>query len=88
MELTQKEVKFLTMMDETRLSNKKMFKRDSEGFRKLFSFTDKEMNVAVKKLVKKGFLSEMDLGSNEVVYFHTDKVSKGILDTKLSSARH
>ena len=88
MELTSKELKFLTVMDATRLSDKKLFKRDSEEFRKFFSFTDKEMNVAVKKLVKMGLLSEMDLGAKEIVYFHTDKVPRDSLDMRLKSARH
>jgi hypothetical protein len=88
MELTQKELKFLTIMDETRLSGNKLFKSDSEQFKKLFSFTDKELSVAVRKLVRMELLDEIDVGANEIVYFHSSKVSKNILDAKLMPFGH
>ena len=87
MELTSKELNFLTIMNETRLSDKKLFKRDSETFRKFFSFTDGELSLAVNKLVKMALLSKMELGSNEIIYFHTEKVSQDNLDAKLVSIR-
>lgn len=87
MELTQKETSFLTLMNETRLTGSKMFKRDSDIFRKVFSFSDEELIAAVNKLVKAGFLTAMDLGSDELIYFHTKKVSPEILDERFSSIR-
>ena len=87
MELTPKDIKFLTMMNETRLSDKKLFKRDSDEFKKFFSFTDQELVMAVKKLTAMGLLSEMKLGSDEVIYFHTAKVSQDSLDVNLKSIR-
>jgi hypothetical protein len=83
MDLTAKEIKFLTMMNETRLSDGKLFRRDSETFLKIFSFNDKELKIAVSKFVKMGMLSELSLGGNEVIYFHTDKVSQFELDKEL-----
>lgn len=87
MELTPKDIKFLTMMNETRLCDKKLFKRDSDEFKKFFSFTDHELVAAVKKLVALGLLSEMRLGSDEAIYFHTEKVSQDSLDEDLKSIR-
>jgi hypothetical protein len=87
MELTPKDLKILTMMNETRLCDKKLFKRDSDEFRKFFSFTDQELVAAVKKLVTLGLLSEMKLGADEVMYFHTEKVSRESLDEDLRSIR-
>ena len=75
MELTPKEIKFLTIMNETRLADGKMFGRYSEEVSKLFSFSNSELNAAVKKLVKMDMLSVMDVGGNEKVFFHTDKVA-------------
>jgi hypothetical protein len=88
MELTQREIKFLTFMNETRLSDGKLFKRDLEEVNKVFEFNDKELNAAVKKLVDIGMLSSMDLGGNEKIYFHTEKVAADKLDKDLSKFRH
>jgi hypothetical protein len=87
MALTPREVKFLTMMNETRLSDGKLFKRDLEAFSKIFSFSEKELHSAVKKLVDLGMLSQMKLGGNEIIYFHTDKVSESELDEELKVLR-
>jgi hypothetical protein len=83
MELTPKEIKFLTIMNETRLCDNKMFRRDSEAISKIFTFDDKELGAVVKKLVKMDMLSVLDLGGNEKIYFHTDKVSQFELDKEL-----
>ena len=87
MELTSKEMKFLTIMNETRLDNGKMFKSEFERINKKFSFTDKELTSAVKKLTSNGLLSTIEVGGDEVVYFHTEKVSKDLLDKDLSRFR-
>ena len=83
MNLTPKEVKFLTILNETRLSNGKLLKCYSERLRKEFSFKDKELREAIKKLSRNGLLTEMDLGGNDIMYFFTEKVSKDMLDKKL-----
>ncbi len=88
MELTQKDMKFLTIMNETRLSDGKMFGRYSEEVSKLFLFSDAELSTAVKKLVKMEMLSVIDVGGNERVYFHTDKVTEDKLDKDLMGIRH
>ncbi len=88
MELTQKDIKFLTIMNETRLADGKMFGRYSEEVSKVFTFSNSELDAAVRKLVKMGMLSVMDVGGNEKVYFHTDKVSKGNIDRDLKAIRH
>ena len=74
-------------MNETRLADKKLFKNYSEEVRKIFQFSDKELSNAVNKLMNLGMLSKMDLGANEVIYFHTDKVSKTMFDKKLAEIR-
>lgn len=88
MELTQKDMKFLTIMNETRLSDGKMFGRYSEEVSKLFSFSNAELRAAVRKLIKMDMLSVMDVGGNEQVYFHTDKVTEDKLDKSLREIRH
>ncbi len=88
MELTQKDIKFLTIMNETRLSDGKMFGRYSEEVSKLFLFSNVELDAAVKKLVKMGMLSVVDAGGNELVYFHTNKVAEDKLDKSLREIRH
>ena len=88
MELTQKDMKFLTIMNETRLSDGKMFGRYSEEVGKLFEFSDAELGAAVRKLVKMGMLSVINAGGSEIVYFHTDKVKQDKLDKSLMVLRH
>ena len=88
MELTQKDIKFLTILNETRLSDGKMFGRYFQEVNKVFSFSENELNSAVKKLVKMEMLTSIDVGGNEQVYFHTDKVSKDKLDKDLREIRH
>ena len=87
MELTQKDIKFLTIMNETRLSDGKLFGRYYDEIKEIFTFSDGELGASVKKLVKMGMLSVMDIGSKEVIYFHTDKVSKDKLDRNLREIR-
>jgi len=88
MELTQKEIKFLSILNETRLSDKKMLGRYSEEVKKVFQFSNSELDAAVKKLVKMELISVIDVGGNEKVYFHTEKVSKDILEKELVAIRH
>ncbi len=88
MELTPKEMKFLTIMNETRLADGKMFGRYFGEVKKIFSFSDAELGAAIKKLIKLDMLSVLDVGGNELVYFHTNKVSKDNLDRNLREIRH
>jgi len=88
MELTTKDIKFLTIMNETRLADGKMLGRYSEEVSKRFSFSDAELENAVKKLVKMNMLSVIDAGGKELVYFHTEKVDKSELDKRLGEIRH
>ena len=88
MELNQKDMKFLTILNETRLSNGKMFGRYFEEVKEVFSFSNSELDTAVKKLVKMEMLSVIDVGGNERVYFHTSKVNKEKLDKDLRVIRH
>lgn len=88
MALTQNEIKFLTILNETRLANGKMFGRYSEEIKKQFNFSDKELIVAVRKLEELNLLTKINAGGNEYVYFHTDKVVKTELDKELSKIRH
>lgn len=88
MELTPKDIKFLTVMNETRLSDGKMFGRYFEEVSKIFTFSNLELDAAVKKLTKMEMLSVMDVGGKEKVYFHTDKVTEDKLDKMLKEIRH
>ncbi len=88
MELTDREIKFLTIMNETRLCDWKMVGRYSDEVSKIFSFSNSELNAAVKKLVKMEILSVIDVGGNELVYFHTDKATEYKLDKDLKEIRH
>lgn len=88
MELTQNEIKFLTILNETRLSEGKMTGRYFEEIRALFKFSNEELNTVAKKLEKMDLLTKIDAGSKEFVYFHTDKVVKTELDKELSKIRH
>ncbi|MBU0761200.1 MAG: hypothetical protein KJ718_05465 [Nanoarchaeota archaeon] len=88
MDLTPKETKFLTILNETRLSDGKMFGRYFEEIKGLFEFSNEELNKAVKKLVQMGLLTKIDAGGNEYVYFHTNKVTKTELDKDLIKIRH
>ena len=88
MELMPKDIKFLTIMNETRLTNGKMFGRYFEEVSEQFKFSNSELSVAVKKLMKMDMLSVIDAGGKDLVYFHTDKVSKDQLDKELMTIRH
>lgn len=88
MNLTQKEAKFLTILNETRLSEGKIFGRYSKEVSELFSFSNTELNDAVKKLLKMEMLSVIDVGGNDLVYFHTKKVTKDMLDKELAQIAH
>lgn len=88
MALTQNEIKFLTILNETRLAEGKMFGRYFEEVKEQFEFSNEELNDAVKKLVKLNLLTRIDIGGDECAYFHTDKVVKSDLDKKLSKIAH
>lgn len=88
MNLTQTEIKFLTILHETRLADGKMFGRYFEEVKEQFQFTNAELASAVKKLEKMDLLMKIDAGGNEFVYFHTDKVMKVELDKYLSKIAH
>lgn len=88
MELTQKDIKFLTVMNETRLFRGKMFGRYFDEVSKVFTFTDTELKSSVKKLVGLGMLESIEAGGGEQVYFHTLKVKDQILDKNLLAIRH
>lgn len=88
MALTQKETKFLTILNETRLTNGKMVGRYSTEVKEQFSFSDTELKSAVNKFVKMDLLSVIDAGGNDLVYFHTQKVNKEDLDKDLLKIRH
>lgn len=88
MVLSQREMKFLTILNETRFSDGKMSGRYLDEIKEHFLFSNKELNLAVVKLVKMGLLSEIDAGGNEFVYFHTEKVEKSKLDSNLGKIRH
>ncbi|MBS3064871.1 MAG: hypothetical protein J4472_03595, partial [DPANN group archaeon] len=76
MQLSSRELKFLTIMNETRLSDGKIHGQYSKEVAKQFQFEDAELNSAVKKFVKMKLLSVIDAGGDELVYFHTEKVIK------------
>jgi DNA-binding Lrp family transcriptional regulator len=88
MELTEKEIKFLTIMNETRIDEGKMFGRYFEEVKQQFTFSTPELAAAVKKLEKLGLITKIGTGGNEFAYFHTDKVAKIKLDKNLSEIRH
>lgn len=88
MELTSKETKFLTILNETRLTDGKMVGRYSNEVKEQFNFSDTELKSAVNKLVKMEMLSVIDAGGNDLVYFHTEKVNKADLDKDLIKIRH
>jgi hypothetical protein len=87
-QLTPKETKFLTILNETRLANGKMFGRYFEQIKEQFQFSNEELRNAVNKLVKMDLLVEINAGGDEFVYFHTDKVTKTALDKDLIKIRH
>lgn len=88
MELTTKDLKFLTILNETRICDGQMRGRYSQEVSKIFPFTSSELNEAVNKLLKMGLLSVIDAGGKDMVYFHTDKVIKDKLDKNLGEIRH
>jgi hypothetical protein len=87
-QLTPKETKFLTILNETRLADGKMVGRYSEQVKEQFQFSNEELKSAVNKLVKMDLLMKIDAGGKEFVYFHTDKVGKTDLDGDLLKIRH
>jgi len=88
MVLSQREIKFLSILNETRLSDGKMSERYLKEINEQFLFSNKELNQAIIKLVKIGFLSVISAGGDEYVYFHTEKVKKSELDNNLCKIRH
>jgi hypothetical protein len=88
MDLTPKDLKFLTILNETRLADGKMFGRYFEEVREKFQFSNSELDAAVKKLVKLEMLSVIPIGGNERVYFRTEKASSFPLDKDLLAIKH
>ena len=88
MQLTENEIKFLSILNETRLEEGKMFGRYFEEVKEKFKFSNTDLNKAVKKLESLGLLTKVDTGGQEYVYFHTDKVEKLELDKELGKIRH
>jgi len=88
MELSQKDIKFLTILNETRLSGGKMPKKYFDEINEKFVFSNEEINNAAKKFVKIGLLSIIAAGGDEYVYFHTDKVIKSELNMDLIKIKH
>jgi DNA polymerase III delta subunit len=86
--LTPRETKFLTILDETRLADNKMFGRYADIVKEQFQFSNKELKTAVAKLLKLDLLTKINAGGDEMVYFHTEKVNKIKLDEELSKIRH
>src|SRR3989344_1922076 len=80
-QLTPKETKFLTILNETRLSDGKMFGRYYDLIKEHFEFSNTELKNAVDKLLKMNLLMSIDAGGKEFVYFHTNKVAKAHLAT-------
>ena len=88
MELTTKETKFLTILNETRISGGKLMDGFSKKIKEHFSYTNSELNGAIAKLKGEGYLSELDLGGDEVMYFFTEKVDKDMLDKDLGKIKN
>lgn len=88
MELTSKELKFLTILNETRLADGKMFGRYFDQVKERFEFSNDELGKAAAKLVSLDLLTKINAGGDEFVYFHTDKVVKAALDPDLVKIRH
>lgn len=86
--LTQKETKFLTILNETRLTDGKMLGRYADLVKEQFEFSNGELTSAVKKLLELELLTPIKAGGDEVVYFHTSKVEKIKLDPDLLKIRH
>jgi hypothetical protein len=88
MNLTQKEIKFLSILDETRLTDGKISQKYFEEIKEHFIFTKEELRRVVVKLVKMNLIEKVNAGRDENVYFHTDKVTKSELDTDLIKIKH
>ncbi|MBU0907109.1 MAG: hypothetical protein KKE05_03030 [Nanoarchaeota archaeon] len=87
-QLTPKETKFLTVLNETRLAGGKIFGRFGELVKEQFQFSNEELKNAVNKFLKLDLLTKIDAGGNEIVYFHTNKVNSIELDRDLLKIRH
>ena len=88
MDITSKEIKFLTILNETRLSGGRLSKRYFEEIKELFTFSIEELEKVTIKLLKRGMITKIATGGDEYVYFHTDKVIKGELDKDLIKIKH
>ena len=88
MELAGKEKKLLTILHEARLIDGKLLNDYEKEIKKHFSFSDEELNKAIKKFLESGLLEEIKLKDNEVMYMHTKKVSQKMTDSELSEVGH
>jgi len=83
--LTEKEKKLLTVLHEARLVDKKFLKGYQKMIEEHFSFSYEGLDKLIAKFLKNKLLKEITLGDNEVMYFHTNKVTKEMIDDKLSN---
>jgi hypothetical protein len=87
MELNGKDMKFLTILNETRISDGKMVGRYSDEVSKVFTFSKSELDLAIKKLIRMDMISVLEISGNEKVYFHTKKATVDKLDRRLREIR-
>ena len=83
MKLTEKEKKILTILHEARLVNGKLLKDYEKQIKRYLSFSNKELHQAIKKFLEIGLLEKIKLKNNEVMYIHTKKVSKEMINPEL-----
>lgn len=88
MNLTEKEKKLLTILHEAKLVKGKLLNGYEKEIKEHFSFTYKELREALKKFLENGLLEETKLRINEVMYWHTKKVTKDMIDNSLVEIGH
>ncbi len=87
MNLTSKETKFLSILNETRVVNGKFLEGFNKRIKDHFVFKNEDLVLSIKKFKSEGFLTELVLGKDESMYFFTDKVKKDMLDLELNKVR-
>ncbi len=88
MKLTEKEKRFLSLVHESRFVDGKLLKSYEKIVKKHCSFSYKELHLAIAKFLNKGLLEAIALGNNEILYMHTDKVAKDMVDEALLKICH
>ncbi len=81
--LSDTEKKLLSVLHESRFVNGKMIEPYNSLIHKHIKFSEKELNDALSKFLKLGFLSELVLTDNDVMYWFTDKTPREFIDRKL-----